>query len=129
MFLNLQIFDHMLGLRADALCRLGCIDSSTGRLKYSSYICVSYKTMDPMVTSPSSTSPSQVVISKVTHMSLESCFNVVLSYLEQEKDWEVLKLILEKLPKLLSNKAIILSKSGNSSLNNLVVVLCDMVVF
>lgn len=83
--------------------------------------------MDPLITSPPSTSPSQAVISKVAHMLLESFFNVVLNYLEKEKDWEVLKLILEKLPKLLANKAIILSKTGNPSLNNLVEVLCNMV--
>ncbi|XP_044253656.1 tuberin [Tribolium madens] len=123
---RLLIFDCLLSMRADNYCRVGFPDPETKQMKYSPYLCVSYKPMEPIVTSPPTTSPSQTPICKVTYLAIESAFKLFLNYLENEKDWEVLKLVMEKLPKMLGNKAIILTKNGNPDLNNLVEVLCSM---
>lgn len=107
---------------------MGFPDPETKQMKYSPYICVSYKPIEPIMTSPPTTSPTQTPVCKVTYLTMESAFKLFLNYLENEKDWEILKLIMEKLPKMLGNKAIILSKTGNPDLNNLVGVLCSMVI-
>ncbi|RZC31903.1 tuberin [Asbolus verrucosus] len=123
---RLLIFDCFLKMRADSLCRLGYPDPVTDQMKFSPYLCVSHKPMDPLVTSPPTASPTQPAVCKVTYLSLESAFKLLLAYLEKEKDWEVLKLILDKLPEMLGNKAIVLTRTGNPEINNLVKVLCVM---
>ncbi|CAL4122282.1 unnamed protein product, partial [Meganyctiphanes norvegica] len=50
---------------------------------------------------------------EVTPLSLTQAAMVVIVAMKKEKDWEVLRLILECVPQVLQNKALILSKDGN----------------
>jgi tuberous sclerosis protein 2 len=123
---RIAIFDCLLSMRADSNCRLGCPDPETKQMKFSPYLGVSFKPVEATVTSPPSTVPTQIPICKISYLPIEGAFVLFLKYLESEKDWEVLKLILDKLPAMLGNKAIVLTRSGNPELNTLVKVLCTM---
>ncbi|KAK8725684.1 hypothetical protein OTU49_010691, partial [Cherax quadricarinatus] len=57
-----------------------------------------------------SPSASQV---EVTHLSLTQAAMTVIVAMKKEKDWEVLRMILERVPQVLLNKALILSRDGN----------------
>ncbi|XP_071526636.1 tuberin-like [Panulirus ornatus] len=50
---------------------------------------------------------------EVTHLSLTQAAMVVIVAMKKEKDWEVLRMILERIPQVLQNKALILSRDGN----------------
>ncbi|XP_076040511.1 TSC complex subunit tuberin isoform X2 [Oratosquilla oratoria] len=63
---------------------------------------------------------------EVTHISLTKAAMVVIIALRKEKDWEVLKLILEQVPQVLWNKALILSQNGND-VDYFAAALCDLV--
>ncbi|XP_063917194.1 tuberin isoform X2 [Zophobas morio] len=123
---RIMIFECLLSLRADSNCRIGLPDPETKQLKFSPYLCASYKPVEPIVTSPPATSPPLTPVCKIVHLPMELAFQVILTHLEIEKDWEIVKSILEKLPEMLCNKAIMLTKTGNPQINQLVKVLCSM---
>ncbi|XP_069978306.1 tuberin isoform X7 [Penaeus vannamei] len=50
---------------------------------------------------------------EVTHLSLTQSAMTVIVAMKKEKDWEVLRMILERVPQVLQNKALILSRDGN----------------
>nr|CAH7730250.1 unnamed protein product [Callosobruchus chinensis] len=127
-----KIFECFLKMRADSLYRLGYpLDN---KLKFSPYLCVVYRSVDrgaplgsPPPSSQSPASPHQQPSCTITHVSLRNAFKIVITCLKQEKDWEVLSLVLRELTKVLQNKLLILSKTGNSELDLLVNVLCMMI--
>ncbi|KAK7072997.1 hypothetical protein SK128_006155, partial [Halocaridina rubra] len=50
---------------------------------------------------------------EVTRISLTQAAMIVIVAMKKEKDWDVLRLILERVPQVLQNKALILSRDGN----------------
>ncbi|XP_042230186.1 tuberin-like isoform X2 [Homarus americanus] len=50
---------------------------------------------------------------EVTHLSLTQAAMIVIVAMKKEKDWGVLRMILERVPQVLLNKALILSRDGN----------------
>lgn len=63
----------------------------------------------------------------VTYVSLRNAFRVFICCLTQEKDWDVLQLVLREIPKVMQNKALVLSKHGASEIDLLAQALCSMV--
>lgn len=86
-FKPFQILECFLNMRADNLFHLGYPHPISGQVKFSSYLCVTYKPMEALFSSPPSSSPNmnQIPICKVTYMSLESTFKLILTYLEKER--------------------------------------------
>lgn len=134
-------------IRADANYHLGCPDAS-GRIKFSSYLCVTYRNIDkgPLASPPpASPAVSQHPNCTVTYMSMVNAFRIVILCLKNEKgkfafklinsfnsknlltDWKVLSLVLQELPSALHNKTLILSKHENNEVGILVTKLCRMV--
>lgn len=66
---------------------------------------------------------------QITQVSLRNAFRVFISCLTKEKDWEVLHLLLREIPKVMQNKALVLSKHGAAELDVLASALCAMVSF
>lgn len=50
---------------------------------------------------------------EITHLSLTQAAMIVIVAMKKEKDWEVLRMILERVPQVLQNKALILSRDAN----------------
>lgn len=63
---------------------------------------------------------------EVTHLSLIQAAMTVIVAMNKEKDWEVLRLILERVPQVLQNRALILSRDGNN-INYFALALCALV--
>ncbi|CAG9838719.1 unnamed protein product [Diabrotica balteata] len=123
-----MIFECFLKIRADPLYHLGYQDGKN--LKFSSYICVVYKSTDrgslgsPV---PQSPAPHQRLPVTVTPVSLRAAFKIFITCLKVEKDWEVLSLVIIEMTKALQNKALLVSKNGNTELDLLVDVLTSMI--
>ncbi|XP_072397243.1 tuberin [Diabrotica undecimpunctata] len=123
-----MIFECFLKIRADPLYHLGYQDGKN--LKFSSYICVVYKSSDrgnlgsPV---PQSPAPHQRLPVTVTPVSLRAAFKIFITCLKVEKDWEVLSLVIIEMTKALQNKALLISKNGNTELDLLVDVLTAMI--
>nr|XP_045602485.1 tuberin-like [Procambarus clarkii] len=63
---------------------------------------------------------------EVTHLSLTQAAMTVIVAMKKEKDWEVLRMILERVPQVLLNKALILSRDGND-IDYFAAALCSLV--
>ncbi|XP_050694251.1 tuberin-like isoform X2 [Eriocheir sinensis] len=50
---------------------------------------------------------------EITHLSLTQAAMIVIVAMKEEKDWDVLRMILERVPQVLQNKALILSRDAN----------------
>ncbi|KAG0720159.1 Tuberin [Chionoecetes opilio] len=50
---------------------------------------------------------------EITHLSLTQAAMIVIVAMKKEKDWEVLRMILDRMPQVLQNKALILSRDAN----------------
>ncbi|XP_044760648.1 tuberin isoform X2 [Coccinella septempunctata] len=120
------IFECFLKMRADDQYRLG-YSRDEKNINYSPYLCVTSHSVDKAVVgSPLPQSPAlgqHGVQCNITHVSIKRAFRVFISCLERERDWNVLRLVLQELPKVLKNKTLILSKHGNIQLDLLVDVL------
>ncbi|KAF5285874.1 hypothetical protein FQA39_LY04335 [Lamprigera yunnana] len=127
--LRYKIFECFLKMRADSLYHVGCLDSN-GKIRYSPYLCITYHGTErgpmgsPPPMSPAITQPTPCVI---TSVPLKPAFKVIITSLTHEKDWEVLHLLLQNIPLVLQNKALILSRQGNNEMGLLVVALCSMI--
>ncbi|KAG8222544.1 hypothetical protein J437_LFUL004580 [Ladona fulva] len=62
----------------------------------------------------------------ITHLSLTHACKAVIVCLKQEKDWKVLNLILQEVPQVMQNKALILSRDGVNDVDSLASTLCLM---
>ncbi|XP_071440421.1 tuberin-like [Hetaerina americana] len=63
----------------------------------------------------------------ITHLSLTYACKAVFLSLIQERDWKVLHLILQEIPQVMQNKALILSRDGANDVDNLAHSLCLLV--
>ncbi|KAK4309742.1 hypothetical protein Pmani_018669 [Petrolisthes manimaculis] len=63
---------------------------------------------------------------EVTRLSLTQAAMIVIVAMKKEKDWEVLRLILEGVPQVLQNKALILSRHSND-VDYVAAALCSLV--
>lgn len=124
------IFECFLKMRANENYHLGYIGADNV-VQYSSYLCVASSSRDkshmgsPLPQSPALSQNTQCTI---TYVSIRKAFKVFITCLKCEKDWDVLRLVLQEMPKVLQNKPIILSKHGNNELDLLVDVLCAMIL-
>ncbi|KAL1488930.1 hypothetical protein ABEB36_014716 [Hypothenemus hampei] len=117
------IFDCFLKMRADSLYHLGYPEGN--HLKFSPYLCVVYSSLNSQP--PQSPAATQQSASNITTISLWRAFKVIITCLQDEKDWEVLSLVLNGITKGLQNKSLVLGKGTNNQLDLLVNVLCSMV--
>ncbi|XP_017770423.1 PREDICTED: tuberin [Nicrophorus vespilloides] len=121
---RIAIFNCFMNMRADHLYRIGYPDTN-GFVKYSSYICVTYRSSDkgsfgspPPPPSPSPQQPQLQCV--VTNVSVRGGFKALIQCLKQEQDWEVLTAVLKQIPKVLQNKTFVLTKHGNTDIGLLV---------
>ena len=61
----------------------------------------------------------------VTSISLTQACKLVVTCLKKERDWKIIELVLSKLPRVLENKALVLSKHG-TDIDYLATALSDM---
>ncbi|CAL8330550.1 unnamed protein product [Lota lota] len=147
--IRLQVFDFFLMLRADSLHRLG-VSNKDGALRFSPYCYCdmgepekrggSGEKKQTGATSPpagtpappnqalassSSCSSSSFSSIRTAFLPYAPAFSALLQALKMETDWKVLKLILEKLPRTLQYKVLLLTSP--CSLDQLCSVLCSMV--
>ncbi|XP_030752123.1 tuberin isoform X2 [Sitophilus oryzae] len=118
------VFDCFLKMRADSLYHLGYPEGN--RLKFSQYLCVVYHNSMINSAPPQSPAINAQPNCSVSYVSLRKAFKIIISCLKNEKDWDVLNLVLTGITKGLQNKSLILGK-GNNELDLLVNVLCLMV--
>ncbi|XP_078611279.1 tuberin-like isoform X3 [Branchiostoma floridae x Branchiostoma japonicum] len=131
--IRLEVFTCLLHLRADPLHRLGLPDKD-GNYKFTAYISCDMK--DPgsgrssRATSPPTSlkakSPTPGYTLKMSSLPFCKAVSAVLKCLGNETEWEVLKLVLQKLTEALQNKALILS-GHVSNVEELCSKLCTMV--
>uniref|UniRef100_A0A1Y1N0Q7 Rap-GAP domain-containing protein n=1 Tax=Photinus pyralis TaxID=7054 RepID=A0A1Y1N0Q7_PHOPY len=127
--LRYKILECFLKMRADSLYHVGCSDSN-GKLKYSAYLCITYSGTErgpmgsPPPMSPAVSLPAPCII---TYVPLRPAFKLIITCLKQEKDWEVLQMVLQAIPVALQNKSLILTKQGNNEVDLLVDALCAMI--
>lgn len=124
------IFDFLLKIRANSLFHLGFPEPGSSVLRFSPYLAVDHKegerTGGSASPPPMSPAPSSYPACVVTHLSLTRACKAVIICLKQEKDWNVLQLILQELPQVMKNKALIVSRHGND-IDYLAAALCSMV--
>ncbi|XP_045114580.1 tuberin-like isoform X4 [Portunus trituberculatus] len=63
---------------------------------------------------------------EITHLSLTQSAMIVIVAMKKEKDWEVLRMILERVPQVLQNKALILSRDAND-IDYFAATLCSLI--
>ncbi|CAH0564266.1 unnamed protein product [Brassicogethes aeneus] len=125
-----MIFNCFLKMRANSHYLLGHVDNN-GKQRFSSYMRVWYPNnlYDGTNSSPNHTPP--VVAEQnnciITNVKLKPAFKAFVTCLRYDKDWNVLSLVLNEMPKALQNKCLILSRQGNSDIYLLVDVLCNMI--
>ncbi|KAL3274359.1 hypothetical protein HHI36_015757 [Cryptolaemus montrouzieri] len=124
------IFECFLKMRADDKYHLGCLkDDDT--ITYSPYLCVTSIGKERGVVSPLPQSPALAQHNapcNITYVSIKRAFRVFITCLEHERDWNVINLVLQGLPKVMRNKPLILSRHGNIELDVLVDVLSPIIV-
>lgn len=126
-----KIFNCFLKIRANSSYHLGCMDA-TGKMRYSPYLCVLGRTASTGTGSPPPASPAVTQQSsthqagQITHVSLRYAFKIFITCLREEKDWDVLHLVLQEIPHVMQNKALVLSKQGNNEIDHLALALCNM---
>lgn len=93
--IRIEIFRLFLALRSSSTFHLGLVnEESSAEVKYSPYIvCRDHQ--------------SSAASSGVTYLSLTRACILVIKSLSEERDWNVMRLILSKVPTVLQNKAII----------------------
>ncbi len=97
---RLEIFRLLLALRSSETFHLGLLEND-GTVRFSpNVVC-----REPRLSSDDS--PTSTIPSAVTYLSLTKACMCVVKSLSEERDWEVLKLILAQVPTVLQNKAII----------------------
>ncbi|KAJ8682291.1 hypothetical protein QAD02_018083 [Eretmocerus hayati] len=125
-----MIFECFLKARANALGHVGFPHPSTGTIqRYSPYLVIENSTLTAPSggTSPPPASPIPAqATSQITNISLAHACKAVTTAVKQEKDWQVLQLILKELPQLLQNRALILSRTSND-IGSLASALCSMI--
>ncbi|XP_013385066.2 tuberin [Lingula anatina] len=115
--IRLMIFQCFLSLRADALHRLGLIEPFTqNKRKYSYFMQCDYRDVserrNSRVSPASSAAPSPVIAPfNSTVLQYTQAFSMFNCCLEFEKDWRVLRVVLEGLCLLLQNKTLVLAAS------------------
>ena len=129
------LFAWMFTARANAAFRIGYPDPKTGVVRFSQYLGIDAKKPifplgkdymnEPIKEELSSQSQGQPGGDhhKITTISIRRGCKVIVKCLELEKNMPVLGLVLQELPKILQNKALI---EGND-LNLLGTTLCNMV--
>ncbi|XP_071489878.1 tuberin-like [Diadema antillarum] len=123
-----KVFEFLLQLRADSLCRLG-LPGEDGVYKYSPYVLcdtrletdLAGKTSPPVCSSP----PPGERHLKPTIIPFVKAFKIVTTCLREETQWKVLALVLPGLTQALQNKNLVLA--ANANMENLCLVLCSMV--
>ncbi len=129
-----EIFDLLLSIRANSSGQIGVYTrtpKTENTPKHSLFIVcernqlspntstsaspVVSATTTPQTSNPLSPPPSPILHSVNTNnlwtLSFQDLFKVLIICLKNERDWTVLKLVLNALPKFFKNKAIILSGS------------------
>ncbi|XP_014220709.1 tuberin [Trichogramma pretiosum] len=126
------IFECFLKARANCLGHLGFPDPKSGKInRYSPYLVLENPTSlgnggSSASPPPASPVPTQNASSQITNISLAHACKAVTTAIKQEKDWQVLQLILKELPQLLQNRALILSRHSND-IGSLALALCSMI--
>ncbi|XP_063234483.1 tuberin isoform X2 [Bacillus rossius redtenbacheri] len=124
-----SVFECFLQMRANAQYKLGFPHPESRKVRFSPYLAVDHKDGERAGGSssppPSSPAPSYPLCT-VTHVSLLQACKLFIKCLKQEKDWKVLGLILQEVPQVMKNKALILSRHGNE-IDLLASALCAMV--
>ncbi|EFX68537.1 putative tuberous sclerosis 2 isoform 3-like protein [Daphnia pulex] len=125
---KLAVFDFILNITADGDYRLGYAPLP----RYSPYILIDHKhgervggTNRKEIRSATE-DPTSTVHSQVTQMSLGEACVAVIRCLNQERDWRVLKLVLERIPRVLNNKALVLSRH-NTDIDYVGRALCSLI--
>ncbi|CAH1794876.1 unnamed protein product [Owenia fusiformis] len=122
-----KIFECFLDMRADEEYRLGMIDDKN-KVTYSPYVICDYRmdNAEPRHSNSSSPTTSPLPQQKdITVIPFNDAFKAIVRCLDHEVDWNVLKLVLEKLPLLLQNKTLILS--GQAYIDHFCKRVCAMV--
>lgn len=120
-----MILEFLFQIRANKRRQIGLlIDNS---LDYSLFLlCGSDDDKDPAGSVPSSPAPgSPSLVPSVSYLNFGQAYQVILTCLKEEKDWNVLEMVFRELPILLRNKALILC--GKCSVNALCPILYNMV--
>ncbi|XP_072035978.1 tuberin-like isoform X2 [Amphiura filiformis] len=123
------VFQCLLELRADNLCRLG-LPQKDGTMKFSPYIiCDSRMEMDlttKMSPTPTCTSPPPTDrYCKTTGIPFAEAFKTLTLCLIKETDWRVLLQVLKGLATALQNKKLLVA--ANANLDRLCGTLCSMI--
>ncbi|KAM3624112.1 uncharacterized protein V6R79_019116 [Siganus canaliculatus] len=137
--IRLQVFDFFLMMRADSLHRLG-VPNKDRVMRFSPYCYCDMGEPEKRMsekkpagsTSPPAGSPAPPTAQSASSASIRSAylpyapaFSVLLQCLKMETDWKVLKLVLDKLPRTLQYKVLLLTSP--CSLDQLCSTLCCMV--
>lgn len=107
-----HIFDWMLKARANASYNLGYPETINGSIKFSHYLGIEHSTFTTQLSNQSTTQGGQGDSSTVppvsfTMIPIRRGCKLIVKCLEVEKDWTILRLVLEQLPAILQNKALI----------------------
>ncbi|KAK9888340.1 hypothetical protein WA026_000595 [Henosepilachna vigintioctopunctata] len=125
------IFDCFLKMRANDKYNLGY--PKDAKISYSPYLCVTGQFREKgNVSSPLPQSPAIAgqhgAQYNVTFVSIKRAFRIFITCLQQEKDYNIVRMVLQELPKIMKNKPLILSKYGNIELDVLVDVLSPTIL-
>ncbi|XP_037077168.1 tuberin-like [Pollicipes pollicipes] len=88
----------LLSLRVDAQCRIGLPDRTSGALRFSQHLLAEQRHAEPAPT--------------VTRLSLTPLRLAVIAALGHERHYDLLSTLLLRVPRLLENKALVLSEQG-----------------
>ncbi|XP_075230715.1 TSC complex subunit tuberin isoform X2 [Lycorma delicatula] len=113
-----MVFECLVKLRANSEYRLGFPDAS-GKPKFSPFLRVDHHGLPP---SPMPVSASY----NPYYLSLSSACKAIVTCVRQELNWKVLLLILQEIPQVMKNRALILSHQSND-IDLLAAALCSMV--
>ncbi|OXU24396.1 hypothetical protein TSAR_012885 [Trichomalopsis sarcophagae] len=125
------IFECFLKARANGLGHVGFPEQATGTVtRYSPYLVLENTSFNSSSSGtsppPASPVPLQSANCQITNISLAHACKAVTTAVKQEKNVQVLQLILKELPQLLQNRALILSRHSND-VGSLAIALCNMI--
>ncbi|CAG0892665.1 unnamed protein product, partial [Darwinula stevensoni] len=124
------ILECFMCVRADGSYHLGYKDDDKdSELKYSPYLLVDHKTGEVPASKapPMSPAPTPYPQCVTTVLSLTQACQAIVFALREEKNWKVLKLLLDSLPDVMQNKALTLSRHGND-IHYLADALCALIL-